>query len=239
MSIFPFSINLSEHRRTPKIQQDMIKIYIYMQDMNKNSYINTLSNHSTSFLRNSPDESLPKGVERFVGSSGLISPLKRGLRVHLWFASPFSGTVRWPCRHHRCRYEKNDKLTGVTVFFPVIFLMCVLVKCAPASQLRTIWHHPTYPTIPQIEKSNDEPNEKKLNLFHQLLLKCVYHSIHPWLRNTSRKNPSPCPLLPTCWAPAFCCSKTKVHNLSYLMQPGMTMGWIVQHFPRESQGVTR
>lgn len=29
MSIFPFSINLSEHRRTPKIQQDMIKIYIY------------------------------------------------------------------------------------------------------------------------------------------------------------------------------------------------------------------
>lgn len=92
MSIFPFSINLSEHRRTPKIQQDMIKIYIYMQDMSKNSYINTLSNHSTCFLRNSPDESLPKAVERFVGSSGLISPLKRGLRVHLWFASPFSGT---------------------------------------------------------------------------------------------------------------------------------------------------
>lgn len=63
-----------------------------MQDMSKNSYINTLSNHSTCFLRNSPDESLPKAVERFVGSSGLISPLKRGLRVHLWFASPFSGT---------------------------------------------------------------------------------------------------------------------------------------------------
>lgn len=172
---------------------------------------------------------------RTVGSSGLISPLKRGLRVHLWFASPLEA----PYGGHVFIVMKKWQVDWCHCVFSSHIPHVRACQMCSSFIITNNMTPPTYPTIPQIEKSNDEPNEKKLNLFHQLLLKCVYHSIHPWLRNTSRKNPSPCPLLPTCWAPAFCCSKTKVHNLSYLMQPGMTMGWIVQHFPRESQGVTR
>ena len=175
---------------------------------------------------------------RTVGSSGLISPLKRGLRVHLWFASPLEA----PYGGHVFIVVGMKKMTSWLVS------LCFFPSYSSCACLSNVFHNfiitnnMTPPHLPN-NSSNWKiqwwTKRKKLNLFHQLLLKCVYHSIHPWLRNTSRKNPSPCPLLPTCWAPAFCCSKTKVHNLSYLMQPGMTMGWIVQHFPRESQGVTR
>lgn len=193
-------------------------------------------------MTNSPDESLPKGVERFVGSSGLISPLKRGLRVHLWFASPFSGTRTVAMSAPPLSVWKKWQVDWCHLCFFPSYSSCLCL-----SNVLHTHNYEQYDTTPLTQQflklKNPMMNQtkKKTQPLSSIVIKikCVYHSIHPWLRNTSRKNPSPCPLLPTCWAPAFCCSKTKVHNLSYLMQPGMTMGWIVQHFPRESQGVTR
>lgn len=132
-------------------------------------------------MTNSPDESLPKGVERFVGSSGLISPLKRGLRVHLWFASPFSGTRTVAMSAPPLSVWKKWQVDWCHLCFFPSYSSCLCL-----SNVLHTHNYEQYDTTPLTQQflklKNPMMNQtkKKLNLFHQLLLK-LNVSITPFI----------------------------------------------------------
>ena len=146
--------------------------------MNKNSYINTLSNHSPCSLRNSPDSPhCPKPL-RSEKVLRLDFAIEEGTTRPSLICLTIEGTVRWPCLHC-CRYGKW-RFDGACH----IPHACACQMCS--TLIQTIWHHPTYPTYQFIEKKIQWWTKKTSQPLSSTVIKMCL-SLHSSL-NTSRKN---------------------------------------------------